>query len=206
MRDLNALEKGSGFAFGADFSLTTGDLSFLIFYARFDAGLGFDIMLKDYGEDVHCKGSNEPIGINGWYANGQAYAYLQGNIGIKVKIFRKTKSIDILKIGAAVLLQAKLPNPFWMRGYVGGYYSVLGGLVKGRCNFKVTLGEECEIVGGSPLDGIKVISDLTPKTQATDVDVFAAPQAVFNMALEKDMELDDDNGNPMHYRIKLEKI
>ncbi|KAA2243040.1 hypothetical protein F0L74_11005 [Chitinophaga agrisoli] len=206
MRDLNALDKGSGFAFGADFSLSTGDLTFLIFYAKFDAGFGFDIMLKDYGEDVHCKGSNEPIGINGWYANGQAYGYFQGDIGLKIKLFFKTKKISILKVGAAVLVQAKLPNPFWMRGYVGGYYSVLGGLVKGRVNFKVTMGQECELVGGSPLDGIKVISDLTPKEQSTEVDVFEAPQAVFNMAVEKEIELDDDAGNPKKYRVKLEKF
>jgi len=44
-------------------------------YARFQAGVGFDIMLKDYG-NARCKGSSDEIGINGWYANGQAYAYL----------------------------------------------------------------------------------------------------------------------------------
>jgi hypothetical protein len=205
MRDLNALGTGSGFAFGTDMSLSTGDLTFLIFYAKFSAGLGFDVMLKDYG-DAQCKGSDGPIGINGWYANGQAYAYLQGDIGIKVKVFRKTKNIKILSIGAAVLLQAKLPNPAWFRGYVGGNYSVLGGLVKGRCNFKVTLGEECELVNGNPLGGIQVISDITPGEGATDVDVFAAPQAVFNMSLEKEMEMDDDGGNITKYRIRLDKF
>lgn len=205
MRDLNALSAGKGFAFGADMSLSTGDLTFLIFYAKFSAGLGFDVMLKDYG-DAQCKGGDGPIGINGWYANGQAYAYLQGDIGIQVKVFRKKKNIKILSIGAAVLLQAKLPNPAWFRGYVGGNYSVLGGLVKGRCNFKVTLGEECELVSGSPLGGIQVISQITPGEGAAEVDVFAAPQAVFNMSLEKEMEMDDDAGNVTKYRIRLEKF
>ncbi|MBV8252076.1 MAG: hypothetical protein JO154_05665 [Chitinophaga sp.] len=206
MRDLNALGNGSGFAFGADLSFTTGDLTFLIFYARFDAGLGFDIMLKDYGKDTHCKGSDEPIGINGWYANGQAYVYLQGDVGLTFKLFGKRKKISILKIGVAVLMQAKLPNPFWFRGYVGGYYSVLGGMIKGRCNFKVQLGSECEIVDGGPLNGLKVISDIAPGEGSTEVDVFAAPQAVFNMALEKEMELDDESGNYKKYRIKLDKF
>ena len=84
MRDLNALESGMGFAFGADFSIDTGDMTFLIFYARFQAGLGFDIMIKDYGETA-CKGSGQ-IGIDGWYANGQAYAYLQGELGINIRL------------------------------------------------------------------------------------------------------------------------
>lgn len=205
MKDLNALGDGKGVAFGADLSFTTGDLTFLMFYARFDAGLGFDLMLKDYGE-AQCKGADGPIGINGWYANGQAYAYFQGDVGIVVKLFMKTKKISILKVGAAVLMQAKLPNPAWFRAYVGGYYSVLGGLVKGRCNFKVTLGEECELINGNPLGNIQVISAVNPGDAATDVDVFAAPQAVFNMAVEKEMELADDDGNVIRYRVKLDKF
>src|SRR5690606_37639586 len=53
-RDLNALEAGRGLAFGAHVSVKTGDLTFLIFYASFDAGVGFDVMIRDYGE-AHCK-------------------------------------------------------------------------------------------------------------------------------------------------------
>src|SRR5690606_12908159 len=49
MRDENTLDSGKGLAFGADFSLDTGDMTFLIFYARLQAGFGFDIMVKDYG-------------------------------------------------------------------------------------------------------------------------------------------------------------
>ena len=40
------------------------------------------------------------------------------------------KKVEILSLGAAVILQAKLPNPVWMKGTVGGHFSVLGGLVK----------------------------------------------------------------------------
>ena len=78
MRDFNVLGKGGGFAFGTDFSVGTGDITFLILYANFETGLGFDIMLRDYGE-LQCKGRNGPVGINGWYANGQAYAYCKGS-------------------------------------------------------------------------------------------------------------------------------
>lgn len=205
MRDLNALGNGRGFAFGTDLSLSTGDITFLIFYAKFDAGLGFDMMLRDYG-DAQCKGSSDPIGIDGWYANGQAYAYFQGDIGLTFKLFFKTKKINILRVGAAVLLQAKLPNPAWFRGYVGGNYSVLGGLIHGRCNFKVTLGTQCELVNGNPLGGIQVISDVSPGNNATDVDVFAAPQAAFNMALNKEMEMEGDDGNITLYRVVLDKF
>lgn len=202
MRDLNALGDGRGFAFGMDFNVDTGNMSFLVFYARFQAGLGFDIMMKDYGEAA-CAGSG-PIGINGWYANGQAYAYLQGELGINVKLLFIKKKIPIIKAGAAVLLQAKLPNPAWFRGYVGGYYNLLGGLVKGRFRFKVELGKECELVGGSPLSGMKIISDINPKEGSGDIDVFAVPQVAFNTRIDTPFELEDDKGIKT-YRILLDK-
>lgn len=209
MKDLNALGTGAGFAFGAAFEVSTGDLTFLMFYARFDAGAGFDIMLKDYG-DVRCKGSSDRLGINGWYANGQAYAYFEGSIGIRVRVFGKRKKIEILSIGAAAVLQAKLPNPFWMRGIVGGYFRVLGGLVKGNCKFEVTLGKECEIIKGENaiLDDIKIISEITPAKSSTDVDVFTTPQALFNIPVDKEFELvDEDMGNIKRtFRIKLDHI
>jgi hypothetical protein len=202
MRDLNALGGGRGFAFGTNLSVDTGDMTFLIFYARFRAGLGFDIMIKDYG-DTACHGSGQ-IGIDGWYANGQAYAYLGGELGVNIKLLFIRKKIPIIRAGAAVLLQAKLPNPAWFRGYLGGYFDLLGGLVKGSFRFKIELGEECDIIGGSPLGGIKVISDITPSENAKNIDVFAVPQAVFNMRVNKPFELEDDAGVKT-YRILLDE-
>ncbi len=203
MRDLNALGDGRGFAIGMDFSLDTGNMNFLMFYARFKAGLGFDIMIKDYGEAA-CKGSGQ-IGIDGWYANGQAYAYLEGELGIRVNLWFYKAKVPIIKAGAAVLLQAKLPNPSWFRGYVGGYFNVLGGMIKGSFRFKIELGEECEIIGGAPLGGLKIISGVTPENDATEVDVFTAPQAAFNMKINKEFELEDDQGIKT-YRILLDEF
>lgn len=204
MDDLNALGDGSGFGFGASISVDTGNLGFLIFYARFKAGLGFDIMLKDYG-DATCQGSSKPIGINGWYANGQAYAYFDGKIGIKIRVFGKRKKIDILSIGAAAVLQAKLPNPFWMRGIVGGRFKVLGGLVKGNCRFKVTLGKDCKIQqSGSILESVQVIADLTPADGESDVNVFSTPQAVFNLSVETVFEMVDLDNKLKQFKARLD--
>jgi len=204
MRDLNSLGEGRGFAFGADFKIDTGDMRFLILYARFQAGVGFDIMLKDYGE-AKCVGSSDTIGIDGWYANGQSYAYLQGELGINIKLFFIKKKIPIIKGGAAVLLQGKGPNPFWFRGYVGGYYNLLGGLVKGSFRFKMTIGKECELENTAPLGGIKMITDLTPGDGAADIDVFAAPQAAFAMKINEPIVIPEDDGDNI-YKVILEKF
>lgn len=205
MKDLNAIGNGAGFAFGSALSVKTGDLTFLMFYASFSAGAGFDIMVKDYG-DTYCEGSNNRIGINGWYANGQAYAYFTGDIGITLSLFWSTEHVKILSIGAAAILQAKLPNPIWMRGNVGGYFNVLGGLVSGKCDFQVTLGKECKLIqksDDSRLKNISVISQLTPGVGETEVNVFNTPQAVFNLAVDKQFSL--ANGDTQDtYKVNLD--
>lgn len=205
MRDLNALADGRGFAFGSDFSFDTGDISFMILYARFRSGVGFDIMLRDYG-DAHCEGSSDPIGIDGWFANGQAYAYLQGEVGVSVRLFGFKKKFSVLSGSAAVLLQAKLPNPTFLRGYLGVKVEVLGGLVKGSFRLKISVGDDCKIVNdsGSPID-LKVIADLKPADKSTAVDVFAAPQVAFNMRMEQPFYVEDDDG-PRTYRIRMDKF
>ncbi len=203
MRDLNALGNSRGFAFGANFLVSTGDITFIILYANFQAGLGFDIMLKDYG-DAQCKGRNGSIGMNGWYANGQAYAFLQGELGVKINLLFINMKIPVISGAAAALMQAKLPNPSWFAGYLGVKLDILGGLISASMRMKIALGEECELVlpGGNPL-GVKVINDLTPEDKAEKVDVFAVPQAAFNMPIDKMYELEDDKGIK-YYKLKLE--
>ncbi|MCD9017603.1 hypothetical protein [Parachryseolinea silvisoli] len=204
MRDLNAAESAFGFAFGINLSMDTGELRFLMFYARFAFGIGSDLMVKKYGEEYHCAGSDQTIGINGWFANGQAYAYVAGKVGIKVKLRFYKGNFDILKIGVAAVLQAKGPNPFWMRGIVGGYYRILGGLVKGNCKFEVTIGKECKIVGDSnPLENIDLISELSPMKGEKDVDVFNAPQAAFNIPVGEVFQITDIEDRKRSFRGKL---
>lgn len=205
MRDLNALADGRGFAFGTNFTVSTGDITFLILYANLEAGAGFDMMLRDYGS-AHCEGSSDPIGINGWYANGQAYAYLQGEVGVSIRLFGIKKKFSVLSGGSAVLLQAKLPAPTAFKGYMAVHVDVLGGLVSGTFRLRISLGDDCHIVNdsGSPLV-LNVISDLKPADLSKEVDVFAAPQAAFNMRMEQPFYVDDDNGTKV-YRIKLEEF
>jgi len=205
MKNLNALGEGKGFAFGAHLNFDTGDMTALILYARFQAGLGADIMLKNYG-DARCSNrGGSHIGIDGWYANGQAYAYLQGELGIKIKLWFIKKKIPIIKAGVAALLQARGPNPFWVRGYLGGYYNLLGGLIKGRFRFKLEFGEECKLEKASVLGGMKIITDLTPRNNDKNIDVFAIPQATFAMRVNEPIVIPEDDGDHT-YKIILEKM
>ncbi len=198
----NSMSTGSGFGFGAHF-MVGFKFDFGV-YGEFAIGAGTDILLRNYGE-ARCKGSNSPLGFNGWYASGQAYAFLKGDVGIRVKVFGKKRGFSIAKLSAAVLLQAKLPNPSWFRGMVGVKYSVLGGLIKGKANIKVELGTQCEIVGQKEID-IQVISDIKPEDKTSDVSVFARPQVAFNMPVEKPFDMLNEYDEVASYRIKLQKF
>jgi hypothetical protein len=207
MGDLNKLGKGQGFAFGTHFSFDTGDMTVAILYARFAAGVGGDVMLKNYGSTACGNRGNGQIGFNGWYANGQAYAYLTGELGVKVKVFGYQKKFPIIKAGTAALFQVKAPNPFWMRGMLAGNYNFMGGLVKGRFKFEMQFGEECELIEGQEgvLGGIKIIADLSPADNEADVNVFAVPQATFNMSVSEPVLIDEGDGAHT-YKIALDKF
>ncbi|MEL6355688.1 MAG: hypothetical protein AAFQ37_02030, partial [Bacteroidota bacterium] len=209
-RDDPRLTNGGGFLFGASVDASVPDITFLAFYASFYAGYGFDVMMTNYGAAARCAGnesSSEPIGINGWYATGQIYAYLEGTIGLNVDVFGIKGKYSIIDLGAAALLQARLPNPEWMKGIVGGRYSILNSLVSGNCKFEFELGEKCDIVGASELAGIQIISSTSPDdNSATDVDVFTQPQAAFTLPIGYVFEIPDDDGNPRYYRAKLKEM
>jgi hypothetical protein len=175
-----------------------------MFYARFQVGSGFDIMLRDY-EDAKCSNTGKQVGFDGWYANGQAYAYIQGELGIQIKLFFVKKKIPIIKAGAAVLLQVKAPNPIWMRGYVGGHFNLLGGLIKGRFRFKLTIGKECVFEEELPLGGLKIITDVSPDNGIENIDVFAIPQAAFSLKVGEPIIIPEDDGDKT-YRIDIEKF
>jgi hypothetical protein len=207
MDNENAMSTGKGFGFGVHFKMQFGignepdSKSFI--YAYLKAGAGVDVLMRDYGK-ARCKGTGE-LGINGWYASGQAYVYLDGRVGIRVgtKFSKKKKEFDIARIGAAVILQAKLPNPTWMRGIAGVKYSILGGIIKGNAKVKFELGSQCELISAKEIN-IEIIKDFLPDSNATDVSVFATPQASFNFTMDKSFEMMNNEDVVTTYRIKLD--
>lgn len=198
----NAMNAGSGFGFGVHFR--TGFKFDYGVYGEFAIGAGSDILLRDYG-DAKCKGSNSIIGFNGWYASGQAYAFLKGDVGIRAKVLGKQRGFSIAKLSAAVLLQAKAPNPAWFRGMVGVKYAILGGMIKGTAKVKVELGTQCEIASAKELN-VAIISDLKPDDQTTDVSVFATPQVAFNIPVAKAFSMLNENDEVATYRVQLDEL
>jgi hypothetical protein len=96
-----------------------------------------------------------------------------------------------------------------MSGGVKGYYSLLGGRVQGQCNFDFELGEQCQWQKvdspeeSSPVADLSVIATLTPAAGNSEVDVFAAPQAVFNLPIDEAFSLVDDESEGASPQFKV---
>ncbi|MEP2278701.1 MAG: hypothetical protein ABJI11_04675, partial [Maribacter sp.] len=188
----NQLTAGNGFAFGMNFGYGYA-WDWGLFYASVEIGAGFDVM-HAYYPNAKCVGRPGPIGNNGWYSMGQVYAYLYGEFGVDVELAFIKGKFKIAEAGVAANLRGQFPNPVYIQGYVGMYYNILGGLVKGRMRMKVELGEECELEGISNTIGVPMISDLTPRDNTDDASVFSAPLAVFNYAVNSDFTVDLEGG------------
>ncbi len=202
-RPVTEIQGGKGFAFGSSLGVNTGNLNFWVLYAKFESEIGFDIMMKKY-KGVFCGGKSEVLGLNGWYATGQAYAYLYGAVGLRVKLFGSERHFTVLQGEVGAMLEAQLPRPAYFGGAFGLNFSVLGGLVRGNCRFKFSLGEKCEMVASGFADGLEVIGDMRPADRATDVDVFTVLQVAFNLPVGKELEAVFD-GEDKQVRLSLDE-
>ncbi len=210
---MGEVSSGTGVAFGASIDFTTGDLRFLMLYARFSAGLGFDVMLTKFPDNTICAETGQQIGVKGWWAQGQAYAYLSGELGIRIKIGPFRRNITIIRGSAAALVEAKLPNPTWFRASVAVNVTILG-FIKINVGFKFTAGNLCTITSignpaGAPPDNpydeeVKAINTVTPEDNSTNKSLFLRPQINFKIKPGEVIRADNPDGTPDFYRPALD--
>lgn len=188
---------GKGFATGVMVDFRTR-FDFAIFYAKLWLQMGFDMsFLKVNVPCAENPGGGVP-GVNGFYAQGQVYAGLYGEVGIHVDLFFINKDIPIIGLGAAFALQGKFPNPSWFQGRVGLTYTILGGLISGTTRFKVEMGQECTLVENmSPFGDMEFVESVEPSGE--DVSVYADPAAFFNLPVGEYIEIPADEGGDEVY-------
>lgn len=149
--DLNTVGNGNGFATGMEFNVNFGgefpSSGTWRGFVGVTVGGGFDIMLINV-ENATCSGSSDPVGVNGYYAIGQVYTYLNGGLGV-----RKYKANGDLKneyslgsLQVAALLQGKLPKPSFVYGAIGIQANVLG-IIDFTFTADVEFGTNCTLVG-----------------------------------------------------------
>lgn len=193
-------QSGAGMVFGASLVINISVKAASIVEASVEAGAGFDVMLKDY-ENLSCHGSSDPVGINGWYASGQLWAYLQG----KLRVF----GVPVFEAGLAAVLQARMPNPFWSQATVGVYVRIAG--IRVRKSLKLELGDDCLLVtqdGSDPGIGMDVISFITPMDGLYKAELFTDLEVDFTLPINKRIKINSitGSGEENTYHAEIEYI
>lgn len=161
VRNQSQLQSGAGFCAGAKiYSNINKQFGFDFFkvYGGFSFGVGFDMMMMNYGKDAYCSGSGSKVGMNGWLASGSMYLYMQGSVGISGDIkflpdcncesswcYCSNFNIKVFDGGVAAIVSGKMPKPLYLSGQFGCYYNILG-QVSGNFNYDYSYGEDCNIV------------------------------------------------------------
>jgi hypothetical protein len=168
-------KSGGGVMFGADLWVKAGLRAGPI-QAFLEANIGFDLMLRDYGDAI-CAGSGEQIGLNGWYAAGQSWVYLNGG----VKLF----GVPIFEAGFAGVMQARLPNPFWARATMAARVKLL--FIEKKIKFDIEIGEQCTLLDadGNPTVDNPIINFIEPLDQGRHVPTDARPEVFFNYPINR---------------------
>jgi len=172
-----------GLAFGAELNMQL-DVSFLFIYFNMKLLFGFDLALLNYEEGcLEC--DDPPIenpGMNNWYATGQLYAGMEGDLGLQVDLWFWSGRASLFRANLAAMITGGGPNPWWGKGGVWARGEVLGGLITVNTEFKFSFGQQCRPPVFS-LDDIKVISEVLPAQNSNDNNVFTVPSAIFNNAV-----------------------
>lgn len=172
-----------------------------ICYANLQMLAGFDLILQQLGDGARCSNSGKSAGRNGFYATGQIYAMLKGDIGIIVNLWLVKGRFSICRFGIGALLKGGLPNPSWVYGKARAYCELLGGLISFHTSVTFKAGEVCIPDYGNPLDNIKIFGDVQPgdpdesKGWDTDnaVSAYIVPRFNTNMVMDKSIALIDEN-------------
>lgn len=192
-RNESLRKSGAGFVLGASIGFEMKAEIAKIVEARLEAEAGFDIMLRKY-TGVSCADSGKPIGIDGWYAAGQMYAYAYG----KLKVF----GVNIAEAGIAAVLQARLPNPFFAQATVGVKVKV--GPLKAQKSLKLTLGNDCTLVSDTDdALGMEVITYLNPSNEEANVETNVQPTATFALSLDRPYEVTSLDNRTHRYKVRL---
>lgn len=149
------------FAWGAGLQLNAG-FDFKIVSAHLTAEACADVLLANV--QATCGGKDMGF-AGGWYAKGQAYAYVKGD----AKVF----GLEVAEFAAAAVLQVEMPNPTWIRGDVVAYIKILGHPA-GDYHGSFERGKRCEDIETNmdPFAYSKLIKGATPANKAKDVNPF----------------------------------
>lgn len=134
-----------------------------IYYVDVAVHAGLDVTMEKLTEGSHCANSDGYAGgVGGFYANGQVFALLQGEIGAIVNLFYFKGRVPVIKASSAGVMQFGGPNPSWFYGTMRHQVTLLGGLVQFSLTSTTKAGKVCIPDHGNPIDEIKIFDEMSP--------------------------------------------
>lgn len=142
-------------------------------FIHFDLGLIFADMGVQAGFDLslrHLKGGwctnlnhgkGAKPGHNGWYAEGQMYAYLYAVLKLRIRLGFYNDEFKLLDAGIGGMFKCGLPNPNYAVGKARIKIKLLGGLVNINRKFSFECGQVCQMFYGNPLDNFDMWSEMS---------------------------------------------
>ena len=114
---------GSGFALGIGFMFNHEDLFNVTgnYYVGYNLGAGAELHLAFLNYSGSCSGYN-PIGINGWRANGGLGMYATAAAKVhRIGGLLQDKTWNIASLAAGAWVYGEFPNPYYAAGAVSGH-------------------------------------------------------------------------------------
>ncbi len=204
LRSLLQSGTNGGMMFGASAGATLG-ANMLIAY--FDATMigGFDLALvKLAGGTPPCSNTGRPMrGINGYYATGQMYALLKGDIGLMIDLWLFKGKISLVEAGLGALLQVGFAHPTWVYGKARAKCSLFNGLVKFNQAIEIEAGDVCVPYYANPMQDIQIFADTYPNYESKNegwandkkISAYATPRFTTNMPIGVHIRLLDETIN-----------
>ncbi|MBO5793859.1 MAG: hypothetical protein J6R11_02100, partial [Bacteroidaceae bacterium] len=134
------------------------DVDLGLFKGNMGALAGFDVALRNIGS-IPCMNIPRTPGINGWYGEGQLYAYLYSKFGIHIDLGFWSDDIDLVDAELGGVMRMGLVNPSYFTGKARAKLRLLAGLVNIDRKFEFECGERCEVFYGNALDKFKLFGD-----------------------------------------------
>lgn len=205
MRQLNEMAAGNAFAFGSRLFIqigSEGGEKNVSIYASLRAVIGFDINVTNYGKNSYCEGFSGPPGINGWFANGQLFAFLQGKVGASFKTKAISGKVDLMTLTTAAQLYCQGPNPFFSNGTV--YVQVnIAGIINTKMKLNFAVGEPCDLQKTSYTD-TNIILETNPINNESNVSTLSPIKVNFSVPLDKSFR--DTEGKEVIFKLSRFEI
>lgn len=175
------------------------DVDLGIFYGNMGATAGFDMSLQKLSSNATCTNLGRKPGWNGWYGEGQLYAYLYAKFGLRINLGFFKKDFDIVDAGIGGVLNMGGPKPTYFTGKARVKLRLLNGLVNMNRSFKFECGDRCDLFMGNALDNFQLFGECsiadTTKTNGWNASRRIDPTQTVRPTISTDAPLNE------HFRV-----